>query len=65
MTASRFATLVGLALGAVYAFTSFGGFVFAAIATAVGFVVGLVLEGRIDVDAAGLSLGARRDSSSS
>lgn len=65
MTASRFATLVGLALGAVWGLGGFGDFVIAAIATAVGFIVGLVLEGRIDVDASGLSLGARRDSSSS
>lgn len=64
MTASRFATLVGLALGAVWAFEGFGDFIIAGIVTAVGFIVGLVLEGRIDIDTGGLTVGARRDSSS-
>jgi hypothetical protein len=64
MTASRFATLVGLALGAVWALDDFGGLLQAAIATAVGYVVGLVLEGRIDIDTGGLTVGSRRDSDS-
>jgi uncharacterized ion transporter superfamily protein YfcC len=51
MSTSRFALLVGLFLGLVWAVSDgFQFVIFAAIFAAVGYVVGLVLEGRIDVD---------------
>jgi predicted MFS family arabinose efflux permease len=50
MSTARFATLIGLALGAVLALSEdFGWTLAAALLTAVGFLVGLVLEGRIDI----------------
>jgi hypothetical protein len=49
MTTTRFATAVGLALGAVWALAGFDGMLVAAALAVVGFLVGLVLDGRIDV----------------
>jgi hypothetical protein len=52
MSTARFATLIGLALGAVLALSEdWGWTLVAALFTAAGFVVGLVLEGRIDISA--------------
>jgi len=51
MSTSRFALLVGLFLGLVWAVSlRFQYVIFAGVFAAVGYVVGLVLEGRIDVD---------------
>jgi hypothetical protein len=61
MSTSRYATLVGLALGAIFALTeNFGWTFLAALFAAVGYLVGLVLEGRIDIDTGSLT-GGRRD----
>lgn len=49
MTTTRFGALVGLALGAIWVFAGFGAAMLAAGLTAIGFLVGLVLEGRIDL----------------
>jgi hypothetical protein len=49
MSTTRYATVLGLAIGAVWAFTGFAGAVLAALATAVGFLVGQVVTGHIDV----------------
>jgi hypothetical protein len=49
MTTSRFALLVGLVLGVVATFGGFGYLVVVAVFTAVGWGVGLVLEGRLDL----------------
>ncbi len=58
MSTTRYATLIGLALGAVLALTEdIGWTLAAALLTVVGFVVGLVLEGRIDIDAGNLTRG--------
>ena len=43
------ALLVGLFMGAVLAFGSFASFVLVALCCVVGWVVGLYLEGRVDV----------------
>jgi hypothetical protein len=58
MSTTRYATLIGLALGAVLALTEDVGWTLAAaLVTVAGFVVGLVLEGRIDIDTASLTRG--------
>lgn len=49
MTITRFATLVGLAIGIVWVFAGFTGALLTAALAAVGFFVGLLVEGRIDV----------------
>ena len=49
MKTTHLALLVGLFLGAVLAFGSFGTFVLVALCGVVGWVVGLYLEGRVDV----------------
>lgn len=49
MSVSQFLTLVGLALGAIWAFEGFGAAALAAFLAAVFYVVGLVLEGRLDL----------------
>jgi hypothetical protein len=60
MSTTRYATLIGLALGAVLALSQSWLWTFAAaLFTVVGFAVGLVLEGRIDIDTGGLT-GSRR-----
>lgn len=50
MTPTRFGTWLGLALGAVWALTSFSEALLAGLVAAVGFLIGLVIEGRISVD---------------
>lgn len=50
MSTTRYATLLGLALGAIWALSSFGFALLAAALAAVGYVVALVLEGRLHVD---------------
>lgn len=51
MSVSRFALLVGLALGAIWGFTeNFGWTLLAGILAGVGYAIGLVIEGRINVD---------------
>ena len=49
MKTTHLALLVGLFMGAVLAFGSFASFVLVALCGVVGWVVGLYLEGRIDV----------------
>ncbi len=49
MTTAQFATFVGLALGAVWAFGGFEGAALTAVLGLVGFLVGQVVSGRIDV----------------
>ena len=49
MKTTHLALLVGLFMGAVLAFGSFASFVLVALCSVVGWVVGLYLEGRVDV----------------
>ena len=49
MKTTHLALLVGLFVGAVLAFGSFASFVLVALCGVVGWVVGLYLEGRVDV----------------
>ena len=49
MKTTHLALLVGLIMGAVLAFGSFASFVLVALCGVVGWVVGLYLEGRVDV----------------
>ena len=49
MKTTHLALLVGLFMGAVLAFGSFASFVLVALCGLVGTVVGLYLEGRVDV----------------
>ena len=49
MKTTHLALLVGLFMGAVLAFGSFASFVLVALCGVVGWVVGLYLEGRVDV----------------
>ncbi|MEX0659357.1 MAG: hypothetical protein WD080_09515 [Egibacteraceae bacterium] len=49
MTTARFGTLVGLAIGAVWVFAGFTSALLVAALAAVGFVVALMIEGRVDV----------------
>jgi len=61
MSTNRYATLVGLALGAILALSeSLGLTIVAAIFAAVGYLVGLVLEGRIDINTSDFTA-TRRD----
>lgn len=62
MSTTRYATLLGLALGAIWALSSFGYALLAGALAAVGYVVALVLEGRLHVDDLGLG-GASKDRS--
>lgn len=49
MSTSRYALLVGLALGFVAAFGGFGDFVLVAAFAAVAWGIGLVIEGKLDI----------------
>ena len=49
MKTTHLALLVGLFMGAVLAFGSYASFVLVALCGVVGWVVGLYLEGRVDV----------------
>lgn len=49
MKTTHLALLVGLFMGAVLAFGSFASFVLVALCGVVGWVVGLYLEGRVNV----------------
>ena len=49
MKTTHLALLVGLFMGAVLAFGSFASFALVALCGVVGWVVGLYLEGRVDV----------------
>jgi hypothetical protein len=49
MTTARFATFVGLAIGAIWVFGGFTGALLAGALAAVAFVIGLLVEGRLDV----------------
>lgn len=49
MTIARFGALVGLAIGAVWVFGGFTGALLAGALAAAGFLVGLLVEGRVDV----------------
>ena len=49
MKTTHLALLVGLVMGSVLAFGSFASFVLVALCGVVGWVVGLYLEGRVDV----------------
>ncbi len=60
MSMSQFLAVVGLALGAIWAVTeSFGWTVLAAFLTAIFYVVGLVLEGKLDLGQLSSSGGSR------
>ncbi len=49
MSTSRFALLVGLALGIVATFGGFGYLVIVAVFTVAGWAVGMALDGKVDV----------------
>lgn len=49
MTTSRFALVIGLVLGVVATFGGFGYLIIVAVFTVVGWGVGLVLEGKLDL----------------
>jgi hypothetical protein len=49
MTITRFGTIVGLVVGAVWAVAGFTGALLTAGLGAVGFVLALVVEGRVDI----------------
>ncbi|MDO4686443.1 MAG: hypothetical protein Q4A92_07815 [Corynebacterium sp.] len=49
MKTSQFALLIGLLLGAVLAFGTFGQFLLVLLFSVIGFVVGLIAEGRIEI----------------
>ncbi len=49
MSSTRFGTVIGLVIGAVWALTGFTGAVLTAVLGAVGYVVALMLQGRVDV----------------
>ncbi|MEO7751904.1 MAG: hypothetical protein ABIS35_00675 [Terracoccus sp.] len=49
MTTSRFALVIGLVLGVVATFGGFGYLIIVAVFAAIGWGVGLVLEGKVDV----------------
>lgn len=49
MSTPRLAALVGLALGAIWAFSDFESAVLAGLLAAVGCVIALVVQGRIDL----------------
>ena len=51
MNTTRFGLLVGLVLGIVAAFGTFSMFLIVVLFGAIGLVVGLVLEGRLDLRA--------------
>ncbi len=46
---TRFGTFVGLAIGAVWTFAGFAGAALTAVLGALGYVVALMVEGRVDV----------------
>ena len=49
MSMTRFGILVGLGIGAVWTFGGFSGALLTAASGAVGFLVALIVEGRMDV----------------
>ncbi|MBA8796236.1 putative membrane protein [Friedmanniella endophytica] len=49
MTRTTIALFVGLVLGLTAAFGSFGSFVIVVVFGAIGLIVGLILDGRLDV----------------
>ncbi len=49
MPATQFGTVVGLALGAIWGFLGAGYALLAAVLATVGFVVALVVQGRVDL----------------
>jgi uncharacterized membrane protein len=49
MTTTRFGTLVGLVIGAVWTFAGLTGALLTAALGAIGLLVGLMVEGRVDV----------------
>lgn len=64
MSTTRYATLIGLALGAVWAFTGIDGALIAGALAAIGFAIALVMEGRISVDAGDVFGSPKRDRTS-
>ncbi len=58
MTTSRFALVIGLVLGVVATFGGFGYLIIVAVFAAVGWGVGMVLEGKVDL---GSVLGSATD----
>lgn len=61
MSTTRYATLLGLALGAVWAIAGIDGALIAGALAAIGFAVALVLEGRISLDASDVFGNPKRD----
>lgn len=51
MSTTRYATLLGLALGAIWGIAGFPAALLAAVLAALGYVIALVLEGQISVNA--------------
>ncbi|WJZ01971.1 hypothetical protein [Corynebacterium freiburgense] len=49
MKTSQFALLIGLLLGAVFAFGTFGQFLLVGLFALIGFAIGLIAEGRIEI----------------
>lgn len=49
MTQIQFSVFVGLAIGAVWAFAGFGSAVLVSVLALLGLLVGLVLQGRLDL----------------
>jgi hypothetical protein len=61
MSATTLGTLVGIVLGAAWAFGSFGQMLVIALFAIIGFVVAKVVEGDIDLGELSSSLSARRE----
>jgi hypothetical protein len=49
MTTPRFATIVGLVIGAVWAFTGFYGALLTGLLGGVGYLLALVVQGQLDL----------------
>jgi len=49
MSTSRFAIIVGLVIGAVWAFTGFDGALVTGLLGLIGYLIALVVQGQIDI----------------
>lgn len=61
MSTTRYATLLGLALGAIWGLVDFPAALLAGALAAIGYVIALVMEGRISLDTDMLGRGNRRN----